>query len=135
AAGGWSPTTSGYTVSDLAPHGRWGEAVLEIRDVHRNFGGVMALDGVSFQVQPGEVVGLIGPNGSGKTTLVNVVSGLLHATDGQVFLFGEEVTGLPAFKVARRGLARTFQVVRPLTRMTVLENVAIGAMFGAGGKG
>jgi branched-chain amino acid transport system ATP-binding protein len=117
-------------VSDLA-----GETVLEVRGLRRTFGGVVALDGVSFEVRQGEIVGLIGPNGSGKTTLVNIVSGSLQPTAGQVFLFGQEVTGLPAFKIARRGLARTFQVVRPLTRMTVLENVAIGAMFGAGGKG
>jgi branched-chain amino acid transport system ATP-binding protein len=109
--------------------------VLEVRDVRRTFGGVVALDGVSFEVRQGEIVGLIGPNGSGKTTLVNVISGTLPPNAGQVLLFGEDVSGLPAFKIARRGLARTFQVVRPLTRMTVLENVAIGAMFGAGGKG
>ena len=111
--------------------GSAGETVLEVRDVRQTFGGVIALDGVSFAVKQGEIVGLIGPNGSGKTTLVNAVSGTLPPAGGQVFLFGEEVTRLPAFKIARRGLARTFQVVRPLTRMTVLENVAIGAMFGA----
>ena len=111
------------------------ENVLEVQSVRQTFGGVVALDGVSFSVGRGEIVGLIGPNGSGKTTLVNVISGALAPSLGKVFLFGEDVTGQPAFKIARRGLARTFQVVRPLTRMTVLENVAIGSMFGAGGKG
>ncbi len=106
------------------------EPILEVRDVRRRFGGVVALDGVSFQVPRGSITGLIGPNGSGKTTLVNIISGMLGPTSGTVRLRGAEISGLPAHKIARMGLARTFQVVRPFANMTVLENVAVGAMFG-----
>jgi len=95
----------------------------------------VALDGVSFSVPQGSITGLIGPNGSGKTTLVNVISGLIEPTDGEVLLDGRRISDMPAFRIARLGLSRTFQVVRPFTQLTAVENVAIGAMFGAGGKG
>lgn len=108
--------------------------ILEARDIRRTFGGVVALGGVSLSVAKGSITGLIGPNGSGKTTLVNVLSGTVAETSGQVFLRGIEITKRPAHKIARMGLARTFQVVRPFTNMTVLENVAVGAMFGASGR-
>ena len=99
------------------------------------FKGVVALSGVSLTVPEGSIVGLIGPNGSGKTTLVNVISGMLPPTAGSVLLRGKVISGLPTHRIARMGLARTFQVVRPFTNMTVVENVAVGAMFGAHGKG
>jgi branched-chain amino acid transport system ATP-binding protein len=109
--------------------------LLAVQDVRRVFGGVVALDGVSLTVPQGEIVGLIGPNGSGKTTLVNVISGMLSPTSGAVRLRGKVISNLPPHRIAQMGLARTFQVVRPFTNMTVLENVAVGAMFGAHGKG
>jgi branched-chain amino acid transport system ATP-binding protein len=82
----------------------------------------------------GEILGLIGPNGAGKTTFVNVITNLLPITSGRVFFKDKEITALPAHLIARMGIARTFQVVKPFKRMTVRENVAIGAMYGAGGR-
>ena len=102
---------------------------LSIRDLRKDFGGVRAVDGVSFEVPEGTILGLIGPNGAGKTTLFNLVSGYLRPTRGTVSVFGEEVTGLKPFALARRGLTRTFQVVRPFPRLTVLENVMVGALL------
>ena len=102
---------------------------LAVRDLRRDFGGVRAVDGVDFDVQRGEIVGLIGPNGAGKTTLFNLVSGYLRPTRGTISLFGEDVTGLSPFRLARRGVSRTFQVVRPFPRLTVLENVMVGAFL------
>jgi len=102
---------------------------LAVRDLRRDFGGVRAVDGVEFDVRQGEIVGLIGPNGAGKTTLFNLVSGYLRPTRGTIALFGEDVTGLSPFRLARRGVSRTFQVVRPFPRLTVLENVMVGAFL------
>jgi len=102
---------------------------LSVRDLRRDFGGVHAVDGVDFDVGQGEIVGLIGPNGAGKTTLFNLVSGYLRPTRGTISLFGEDVTGLSPFRLARRGLSRTFQVMRPFPRLTVLENVMVGAFL------
>jgi ABC-type branched-subunit amino acid transport system ATPase component len=108
--------------------------VLEIAGVSRRFGGVLALDGVSLTFRPGEIVGLIGPNGAGKTTLVNVVTGVHKPTSGMVSFDGERIDGLRPDRIARRGIARTFQIVQPFPRMTVLENVAAAALF-AGNAG
>jgi branched-chain amino acid transport system ATP-binding protein len=91
------------------------------------FGSLAAVNDVSFRVEAGTIVGLIGPNGAGKTTLFNCVAGLYRPTSGSVLLDGRDVTGLPAHRIARLGVARTFQVVRPLKEMTVLENVEVGA--------
>ncbi|TMA20010.1 MAG: ABC transporter ATP-binding protein [Deltaproteobacteria bacterium] len=102
---------------------------LSVRQLRRDFGGVRAVDGVDFDVGQGEIVGLIGPNGAGKTTLFNLVSGYLRPTRGTISLFGEDVTGLSPFRLARRGVSRTFQVVRPFPRLTVLENVMVGAFL------
>jgi len=102
---------------------------LSVRQLRRDFGGVRAVDGVDFDVGQGEIVGLIGPNGAGKTTLFNLVSGYLRPTQGTISLFGEDVTGLSPFRLARRGVSRTFQVMRPFPRLTVLENVMVGAFL------
>jgi branched-chain amino acid transport system ATP-binding protein len=102
---------------------------LSVRDLSRHFGGVRAVDGVDFEVREGEILGLIGPNGAGKTTLFNLVSGYLRPTRGTISLFGEDVTGLTPFRLARRGVSRTFQVMRPFPRLTVLENVMVGAFL------
>jgi len=102
---------------------------LAVRDLRRDFGGVHAVDGVDFDVGQGEIVGLIGPNGAGKTTLFNLVSGYLRPTKGTISLFGEDVTGLSPFRLARRGVSRTFQVMRPFPRLSVLENVMVGAFL------
>jgi branched-chain amino acid transport system ATP-binding protein len=116
------------------PRGSRGNpALLELRDVGKRFGGVRAVDGVSFAVRPGEVVGLIGPNGAGKTTLVNLITGVERPSAGTVFFEGAQLNGRPPHHIGRLGVARTFQVVRPFANLTVLENVAVGAMYGAGG--
>ena len=104
-------------------------AVLDVQDLSRAFGGIQAVDGVSFALLPGEIVGLIGPNGAGKTTLVNLITGVVRPSSGTVHFEGRDVTRQRPWQAARNGLARTFQVVQPFPEMTVLENVAAGALF------
>jgi len=103
--------------------------LLELAGVTRRFGGLRAVADVTLSVPEGEVIGLIGPNGAGKTTLVNAIAGVHTATSGTVRFAGEDITRLAPWKVARRGIARTFQIVQPFPEMTVLENVAAAAMF------
>ncbi|PWS35223.1 ABC transporter ATP-binding protein [Falsiroseomonas bella] len=107
-------------------------ALLRLEGVSRRFGGLAALDSVSLELGRGEILGLIGPNGAGKTTLVNVVTGVHTATSGRVTFEGQDITRLPPHRVARLGLARTWQIVQPFPRMTVAENVAAGALFAGG---
>ena len=103
--------------------------LMELKGVTKRFGGLVALNGVSFALKPGEIIGLIGPNGAGKTTLVNVITGMQQADSGEIFFQGAAIHRLAAYQIARRGIGRTFQIVQPFPRMTVLENVAAGAMF------
>ena len=110
------------------------EALLTASDITVRFGGVVAVKNVGFQLRAGEILGLIGPNGAGKTTLLNVVSGLVRPATGTMAFDGETITGRKAHVIARRGIARTFQIVQPFGNLTVLQNVAIGAMFCAPGK-
>lgn len=105
--------------------------LLEVRRLSKTFGGLQAVKDVSFTLKEGEIIGLIGPNGAGKTTLVNLITGVLTATSGEVLFCGQPVTQQKPFQAARRGLARTFQIVQPFPQMTVLENVAAGALFAA----
>ena len=100
-------------------------SALAIRDVSRNFGGVQALSNISFEVAPGERRLIIGPNGAGKTTLFNLLSGTVAVSDGQVMLFGRDITNLPPYERTRMGLARTFQITNLFPRLTVLENVLL----------
>ena len=104
--------------------------MLELVDVRKSFGGLRALDGLSFEVREGEILGLIGPNGSGKSTAFNVVSGALKSDHGSVFFSGRDITGLPPHRISRLGVARTFQVVRPFRNLTALQNVLAGTLFG-----
>jgi branched-chain amino acid transport system ATP-binding protein len=104
--------------------------ILELDRVSKAFGGIRALRQLSFAVEEGQIVALIGPNGAGKTTLVNVITGVHRASAGRVLFRGKDVTRQRPFQAARRGLARTFQIVQPFPRMSVLENVAAGALFG-----
>jgi len=99
----------------------------------KQFGGLRAVDDVSFSLARGEIVGLLGPNGSGKTTLINLVSGALPATSGAIALDGLRLTGLRRDRIARAGVARTFQLVRTLPSLSLLENVMITAVFGRNG--
>jgi len=101
-------------------------ALLEVRNLSKKFGALIANSDVSFDVEKGSIVGLIGPNGAGKTTLFNCVAGLYKPTSGTITLEGRDITNLPSWKIARLGIARTFQVVRPLREMTVLENILVG---------
>src|SRR5919201_2945951 len=97
--------------------------LLEIRDVTKQFFRFSALSTVSLDVEPGELLGIIGPNGSGKTTLFNCVTGVLRPSAGQVRFKGEDITGLTADAVCRRGIARTFQLIQIFPEMSVLENM------------
>jgi branched-chain amino acid transport system permease protein len=103
-----------------------GEALLEVKGVVKRFGGLMAVNDVGFSVAAGEIVGLIGPNGAGKSTTFNLITGVLRPTSGEVRFRGESLHGLPSREIARRGMSRTFQHVKMLPDMTVLENVALG---------
>ena len=103
---------------------------LRVSDVSKRFGGLTAVDHVSFELAENEVLGLIGPNGSGKTTMLNLITGALKLTAGAIRLYDDEISAQPANAIARKGIARTFQIVRMLPAMTVIENVAAGGVFG-----
>ena len=110
------------------------EPLLEIRQLVKRFGGFRALDGISFSLAPGEVLGLVGPNGSGKTTCINVISGL-HAPDGGEVLFdGTPIGGQATHLLARRGINRTYQSPHCFLGLTVLENVQVAARYGSSGR-
>jgi branched-chain amino acid transport system ATP-binding protein len=104
--------------------------MLQVQNVTRRFGGLQALTDVSFDLPEGQILGLIGPNGAGKTTLFNAINGVYPPSAGRVVFRGRDITGLPPYEVARLGLARTHQVVRPLNELSVRENVTAGACFG-----
>jgi branched-chain amino acid transport system permease protein len=115
---------------ESSPSARAGEALLTVRELRKSFKGVHALDGVDLDVYAGEILGILGPNGSGKSTLINVVSGHYRADAGSVRFFGRELADLPAHRIARAGIARTYQIPRPFAHLTVRDNVALTAMFG-----
>ena len=104
--------------------------ILSLRGATKRFGGLVAVNDLDFDVTEHEVMGLIGPNGSGKSTTLNLISGALKPTSGTISLRGTPITGLAAQEIARRGISRTFQLVRLLPSMTVLDNVRAGAVFG-----
>ncbi len=109
---------------------RRNEVILEAQALTKHFGGSAALKNVSFSAAAGEIVGLIGPNGAGKTTLLNLLSGVLQPSSGRVLFGGRDLSGLKTHAIARMGIARTLQTPRSFPSMTVLENVAVGALFG-----
>jgi branched-chain amino acid transport system ATP-binding protein len=109
------------------------EVLLSLRGITKKFGGLMALQGIDLDLHRGEILGVLGPNGAGKTTLVNAITGLDKPTSGTVVFRGRDVTKLPSYEIGRLGIARTFQVVKPLKQLPVVDNVAVGAMFGAKG--
>jgi branched-chain amino acid transport system ATP-binding protein len=105
-------------------------SAVEVKDLRRSFGGIKAVAGVSFEVEPAEIVGIIGPNGSGKSTLFSLLSGTIAPTSGVIKLRGHDVTRMPAYRIARLGLGRTFQIPTPFTNMTVRENLFAAAVEG-----
>jgi branched-chain amino acid transport system ATP-binding protein len=107
-------------------------ALLELKGVTKRFGGVAALNGVSASVTKGEILGVIGPNGAGKTTLLNCISGVYKPDAGDISWQGQSIKGMRPHRVARLGIGRTFQIVKPFGSMTVRENAAVGALFGSG---
>jgi len=107
---------------------------LEVKKVSRFFGGLAAIKDVSFEVRKGEILGLIGPNGAGKTTLFNVVNGFYHPSRGEVFFQNRKISGSKPHQICQRGIARTFQVVKPLQRMSVLDNVLASSFLRARDK-
>jgi len=103
--------------------------LLRLRDVEKRFGGLHAVKGVTLDVEPGEIVALIGPNGAGKTTLFSCIAGYHRVTAGSILLDGQEIANRPAYEVCRAGVARTFQVVKPFARMSVLQSVMVGSFL------
>jgi branched-chain amino acid transport system ATP-binding protein len=108
------------------------DAVLSVRGISKRFGGLLALEFIDFDVMPGDIFGIIGPNGAGKTTLFSCLVGALEPNSGEIRFRGERIEGLPNHAVVKRGIVRTHQIVRPFREMTVTENVAVAAHFGAG---
>ena len=109
--------------------------ILQVTGVSKRFGGLQALIRVTFDLPEKQILGLIGPNGAGKTTLFNVINGVYAPDEGRVIFKNKDVTGKKPYELAKRGLARTHQIVRPLNDLTVLENVMVGSCFGREGKG
>ena len=105
--------------------------LLSLKGVTKNFGGVVAFSDVSFDVAAGDVLGVIGPNGAGKTTLLNCISGVYRLDGGSIDFDGQRLSGRAPHEVAKLGVGRTFQIVKPFTSMTVRENAAVGALFGS----
>jgi branched-chain amino acid transport system ATP-binding protein len=105
-------------------------SLLTLENVSKSFGGVVAVRGVGLEVEAGQVLGIMGPNGSGKTTLFNLISGALIPDKGEIRFLGERVNGLAPHRICRRGLARTFQLVRPFLGLSALENVLVGLGYG-----
>src|SRR6266481_9827158 len=103
------------------------EPLLRVERVFKRFGGLLAVDNASLAVEAGQITALIGPNGAGKTTLFSIISGFLPPSDGRVVYAGDDITGTPPDRLARRGIARTFQIVQPFAGLTVRENIAVGS--------
>jgi branched-chain amino acid transport system ATP-binding protein len=104
-------------------------ALLAVKGLTKYFGGLRAVHDLSFEVQPGEILGLIGPNGAGKTTAFNLIAGFIHPTRGEIHLDGESIAGMKPYAVTRKGIARTFQIVKPFRKLSVLENVTLAAFL------
>jgi branched-chain amino acid transport system ATP-binding protein len=107
-------------------------AILKTEKLTRHFGGLAALSGVSIEFRDREILGIIGPNGAGKTTFINVIAGVYLPTEGKIFFEGQDVSQLPAHQRCHLGIGRTFQLVRPLPGLSLVENVMVGALFGKG---
>jgi len=106
--------------------------ILSVDGVNKHFGGIIAVRGLSFDVQAGEVVGLMGPNGAGKTTLINIISGEYRPDSGTVTFKGNSITGLPPHRICHLGIGRTYQIPQPFAKLTALQNIAVAAIYGRG---
>src|SRR6266404_5088529 len=104
--------------------------MLEVSALSKSFGGFVAVNQVSFSLRQGEILGLIGPNGSGKSTTFNLIAGALRPSAGSVRFLGQEIGGLPAYRVAHAGIGRTHQIPKPFRKLTALDNVALAAFYG-----
>jgi branched-chain amino acid transport system ATP-binding protein len=109
--------------------------ILQVEGVGKRFGGLQALSEITFDLPDGQILGLIGPNGAGKTTLFNCINGVYSPNEGRILFRGEDITGKRSYHIARMGLARTHQIVKPLQELTVRDNVIVGACFGREGQG
>jgi branched-chain amino acid transport system ATP-binding protein len=109
-------------------------ALLRCENVTKRFGGLVAVDDMTFEIAHGEMLAIVGPNGAGKTTMFNLINGVFPADEGKIWFEDVDVTDYPAYKRAHLGMGRTFQIPRPFASATVQENIAIGAMFGAAGS-
>jgi len=105
--------------------------LLKLEQVSKAFGGLLAINHVSLDINSGEITGLIGPNGAGKSTLFNLVSGLAKPDEGKIIFDGKDITGLAPYKICQRGIARTFQLIKPFNRLTPLENIMVGRSYGS----
>lgn len=108
--------------------------LLRCENVTKRFGGLVAVDDMTFEIAHGEMMAIVGPNGAGKTTMFNLINGVFPVDEGKIWFEGVDVTNYPAYKRAHLGMGRTFQIPRPFSSATVQENIAIGAMFGASGS-
>ncbi|MBN2428121.1 MAG: ABC transporter ATP-binding protein [Deltaproteobacteria bacterium] len=108
--------------------------LLKVRNVTKRFGGLVAVDDISFEIRHGETMAIVGPNGAGKTTMFNLINGVFLADEGQMIFEDVDVTHFPSYRRAHLGIGRTFQIPRPFASATVRENIAIGGMFGAAGS-
>jgi branched-chain amino acid transport system ATP-binding protein len=106
--------------------------ILSVDGVNKHFGGIVAIRGLSFNVQAGEVVGLMGPNGAGKTTLINIISGEYKPDSGTVTFKGNNITGFPPHRICHLGIGRTYQIPQPFAKLTALQNIAVAAIYGRG---
>jgi branched-chain amino acid transport system ATP-binding protein len=106
--------------------------ILTVSKLSKSFGNVVAVHDLTFEVAPGEILGIIGPNGAGKTTMFNLITGELKPDEGEVIFSGEDITRSRTFRKCRKGMARTYQIPRPFRNMTVLENLLVGSIYGAG---
>ncbi len=105
-------------------------ALLEVKNLTKRFGGLTAVNNVSFTLNKGEILGFIGPNGAGKTTVVSLVSGSIYPSSGEIYFKDQRIDDMPMYKRAHMGIGRTFQIMKPFPGLSVLDNVAVGAMFG-----
>ena len=105
-------------------------SLIKVEGLCKSFGGLMAINHLDFEVQRGEIIGLIGPNGSGKTTTLNLITGFLKPDSGSVTFRGEDITGLPRYRASQKGIARTFQLIKPFLDFTALQNVMVGRAYG-----